>query len=123
MKKVLLVAGTRPNFIKLAPLYHRLGTEAPGIRPYICHTGQHFDFNMSDVFWQNLELPPSDFQLNIKGNGVADTIGKTILGINEVILQNKFDLIIVFGDVNATAAAAIVGAQSRIPVMHVEAGL
>ena len=123
MKKILLVAGTRPNFIKLAPLYHRLRAAGPGIQPFICHTGQHFDYNMSDIFWQNLELPPSDFQLNIKGNGVADTIGKTILGINGLIRENPFDLIIVFGDVNATAAAAIVGAQSRIPVMHVEAGL
>lgn len=123
MKNVLLVAGTRPNFIKLAPLYHRIQSEAAGIRPYICHTGQHFDFNMSDIFWQNLELPSPDFQLNIKGAGVVDTIGKTILGINEVVQQQAFDLVIVFGDVNATAAGAIVGAQSRIPVMHVEAGL
>jgi UDP-N-acetylglucosamine 2-epimerase (non-hydrolysing) len=123
MKKILLVAGTRPNFIKLAPLYHRIISEAPEYRPYICHTGQHFDFNMSDIFWQNLQLPAPDFQLGVKGNGVADTIGKTILGINEVIQQHAFDLVIVFGDVNATAAGAIVGAQSRIPVMHVEAGL
>ena len=123
MKKVLLVAGTRPNFIKLAPLYHRIKKNATFLHPYICHTGQHFDFNMSDIFWQNLELPATDFQLNIKGNGVSDTIGKTILGINEVIQNNSFDLMIVFGDVNATVAGAIVGVQSRIPVMHVEAGL
>ncbi len=123
MKEILLVAGTRPNFIKLAPLYHRICKEAPSIRPFICHTGQHFDFNMSDIFWQNLELPAPDFQLNIKGNGVADTIGKTILGINEIVQKQRFGLVVVFGDVNATAAGAITGAQSRIPVMHVEAGL
>ena len=123
MKKILLIAGTRPNFIKLAPLYHRIKSEAHDLQPYICHTGQHFDFNMSDIFWQNLELPSPDFQLNIKGSGVADTIGKTILGINDVIKNNSFDIVIVFGDVNATAAGAIVAAQSRIPVMHVEAGL
>ncbi len=123
MKKVLLIAGTRPNFIKLAPLFHRIRSEAKQLQPYICHTGQHFDFNMSDIFWQNLELPSPDFQLNIKGAGVADTIGKTILGINEVVQANQFDLMVVFGDVNATAAGAIVGAQTRIPVMHVEAGL
>jgi UDP-N-acetylglucosamine 2-epimerase (non-hydrolysing) len=123
MKKVLLIAGTRPNFIKLAPLYHRIKSEARDIQPLICHTGQHFDFNMSDIFWQNLELPSPDFQLNIKGSGVVDTIGKTILGINDIICQHHFDLVIVFGDVNATAAGAIAAAQSRIPVMHVEAGL
>jgi UDP-N-acetylglucosamine 2-epimerase (non-hydrolysing) len=123
MKKILLIAGTRPNFIKLAPLYKRIKLEAPDIQPVICHTGQHFDFNMSDIFWQNLELPTPDYQLNIKGNGVVDTIGKTMLGINDIIGQQKFDLFVVFGDVNATAAGAIAGAQSRIPVMHIEAGL
>lgn len=122
MKQLLLIAGTRPNFIKLAPLYHRLKLDA-GFKLSICHTGQHFDFNMSDIFWQNLELPAPDFQLNIKGTGVVDTIGKSILGINEVIKNNLFDLIIVFGDVNATVAGAIAGVQSHIPVMHVEAGL
>jgi UDP-N-acetylglucosamine 2-epimerase (non-hydrolysing) len=123
MKNILLIAGTRPNFIKLAPLYHRIKSSARGINPLICHTGQHFDFNMSDIFWQNLELPSPDFQLNIKGNGVVDTIGKTMLGINDILIHNSFDLVVVFGDVNATAAGAIAGAQSRIPVMHVEAGL
>ncbi len=123
MKKILLIAGTRPNFIKLAPLYHRIRSEAPNVQPLICHTGQHFDFNMSDIFWQNLELPNPDFQLNIKGSGVVDTIGKSLLGINEIIVQQTFDLVIVFGDVNATVAGAIAGSQSRIPVMHVEAGL
>lgn len=123
MKNILMIAGTRPNFIKLAPLYHRVVSDAPGIKPYICHTGQHFDFNMSDIFWQNLKIPSPDYQLNVKGSGVVDTIAKTMLGINEVIQQQTFDLIVVFGDVNATAAGAITGAQTRIPVMHVEAGL
>ena len=117
-----MIAGTRPNFIKLAPLYHRL-KQQEGYEPFICHTGQHFDFNMSDVFWDNLELPEPEFSLNIQGDGVADTIGKTILGVNSVIRAHPFDLVVVFGDVNATAAGAIAAAQSRIPVMHVEAGL
>ena len=121
-KNILLIAGTRPNFIKLAPLYHRISSE--GIfKTYICHTGQHFDFNMSDIFWKNLELPAPDFQLNIKGNGVVDIIGKTLLGLNEIIKGNHFDLVIVFGDVNATVAGAITAAQSGLKIMHVEAGL
>lgn len=123
MKKILLIAGTRPNFVKLAPLYHQLKKEEALFDLSICHTGQHFDFNMSDIFWQSLQLPTPDFQLNIKGNSVADTIGKSIIGINEVVQQHTFDLLIVFGDVNATVAGAIVGAQSKIPVMHIEAGL
>lgn len=122
MKRILLVAGTRPNFIKLAPLYHRIKQDNV-YSAFICHTGQHFDFNMSDVFWQNLELPEPDFRLDIKGSGVVDIIGKTILGINEVIQKNAFDMVVVFGDVNATVAGAIVAAQSGIKLMHVEAGL
>jgi UDP-N-acetylglucosamine 2-epimerase (non-hydrolysing) len=121
-KKILLVAGTRPNFIKLAPLYHRL-KEGDEFETFICHTGQHFDFNMSDVFWDNLELPAPDFNLNIQGDGVVDTIGKTILGINEIIRSRHFDLVVVFGDVNATAAGAIASVQTQLKVMHVEAGL
>jgi UDP-N-acetylglucosamine 2-epimerase (non-hydrolysing) len=121
-KNILLIAGTRPNFIKLAPLYHRLHT-VDNVKSFICHTGQHFDFNMSDIFWKNLELPEPDFQLNIKGNGVVDIIGKTLLGLNEIIIKNRFDLVIVFGDVNATAAGAIAAAQSGLKIMHVEAGL
>ncbi len=121
-KKILLIAGTRPNFIKLAPLYHQLKLR-DGYEVLICHTGQHFDFNMSDVFWENLELPAPDFQLNIQGEGVVDTIGKTLLGINEVIRSKGLDLVVVFGDVNATAAGAIAAAQSQVKVMHVESGL
>jgi UDP-N-acetylglucosamine 2-epimerase (non-hydrolysing) len=121
-KNILLIAGTRPNFIKLAPLYHRLHT-MDKFNKFICHTGQHFDFNMSDIFWKNLELPEPDFQLNIKGNGVVDIIGKTLLGLNEIIQKHHFDLVVVFGDVNATVAGAIAAAQSRLKIMHVEAGL
>lgn len=123
IKNILLIAGTRPNFIKLAPLYHTLISHGSRFETSICHTGQHFDFNMSDVFWHNLELPQPDFNLGIQGKNVVDTIGKTMLGINDIIQTNQFDLIIVFGDVNATVAGAIAGVQSRIPVMHVEAGL
>lgn len=122
-KRILLIAGTRPNFIKLAPLYHRLKKYVDEFQIFICHTGQHFDFNMSDIFWQNLQLPAPDFHLKIKGNNVPDTIGKTILGVNDILELHQFDLVIVFGDVNATAAGAIAAAQSQIPVMHVEAGL
>src|SRR5271170_4717528 len=100
--RILVIAGTRPNFIKLAPLFHRLKNTGD-FETFICHTGQHFDFNMSDIFWESLELPEPDFQLNVKGTGVVDTIGKTILGINGVLQQNAFELVVVFGDVNATA--------------------
>lgn len=122
MKNILLIAGTRPNFVKLAPLYHRFKSET-GFKISVCHTGQHYDKNMSDSFFECLELPVPDFSLNVKGGNVPETIGKTILAINEVLQQHHFDLVIVFGDVNATVAGAITAVQSGIKLMHVEAGL
>ena len=122
MKKILLIAGTRPNFIKLAPLYHRL-KECEEIDIKICHTGQHYDYNMSDVFWESLQIPTPDYSLNVKGSYVAQIIGRTLENIGELFQNENFDLVIVFGDVNATVAGAIAAVQSGIKVMHVEAGL
>ena len=122
MKKILLVTGTRPNFIKAAPLYHRL-VQYKQLEIKLCHTGQHFDANMSDIFWSSLELPPPDFDLKVSGKNVAETIGKTMVAVAELIEKNNFDLIVVFGDVNATVAGAVAGAQAGVKVMHVEAGL
>lgn len=122
IKNILLIAGTRPNFVKLAPLYHRLKKETYH-NIFICHTGQHYDKNMSDSFFECLELPTPDFILNVRGSNVPETIGKTIIAVNEVLLANSFNLVIVFGDVNATVAGAISAVQSGIKLMHVEAGL
>ena len=120
--KLLFVAGTRPNFVKLAPLIHSAKSYS-SFEIKICHTGQHFDFNMSDSFWQSLDIPTPNFNLHISGQGVSDTIGKSIIGISDVLKHEQFDGIVVFGDVNATVAGAIAGAQSGIKVIHVEAGL
>ncbi len=120
--KTLLIAGTRPNFIKLAPLYHTMKNDT-SFEVSICHTGQHFDANMSDVFWDSLQIPSPTFSLNVRGTNVPDTIGKTIIAINEVVVNNSFDLIVVFGDVNATVAGAITASQNGVKVAHIEAGL
>lgn len=120
--KILLVAGTRPNFIKIAPLYHTFIRD-PSFNIRLCHTGQHFDRNMSASFWECLELPDPDFDLKISAGNVPDTIGKTIIGINKLLNENTFNLVIVVGDVNATVAGAIAAAQNGIKVMHVESGL
>ncbi len=121
MKKILLVAGTRPNFIKLAPLYHSLKKANIAIK--ICHTGQHYDKNMSGVFWETLNLPKPDYNLNIRGLSVPEIIGKTTIELGNLLMSDKFDMIIVFGDVNATVGGAIAATQLRIPTMHVESGL
>jgi UDP-N-acetylglucosamine 2-epimerase (non-hydrolysing) len=122
MKNIILIAGTRPNFIKLAPLYHTLIKQSI-FRVYVCHTGQHFDSSMSDVFWKLLRLPLPDFTLSCSGGNSSEIAGKTILALNDVFRENSFDLAIVFGDVNATLAGAIVSSQHKVKLMHVEAGL
>ena len=121
-RQLLLIAGTRPNFIKLAPLYHRL-QQFSHLNALICHTGQHFDYSMSEVFWENLDLPKPDFSLAISGASVNQLIGKTLVALDEVVNANHFDGIVVFGDVNATAAGAICAAQNKVPLFHIEAGL
>jgi UDP-N-acetylglucosamine 2-epimerase (non-hydrolysing) len=119
---ILLIAGTRPNFIKLAPLYHQL-SKADWCNIKVCHTGQHYDRNMSDVFWEYLQIPEPDYSLGISGGNVPDIIGNTMVAISKLLIENNFGLVIVFGDVNATAAGAIAATQLGIDVMHVEAGL
>ena len=121
MKKILLIAGTRPNFIKLAPLFHTLKRHNE-FEIKICHTGQHFDKNMSDTFWDLLEIPSPDYMLNCKGASSSEIIGKTIIALSEVMAGEKFDIVVVFGDVNATVAGAIVSSHHRIKLIHVEAG-
>lgn len=122
MKNILLIAGTRPNFIKLAPLYHTLKKQSE-FSIKVCHTGQHFDKNMSDSFWDLLEIPSPDYMLGCKGANSTEIIGRTIIALNEVLLSEKFDVVIVFGDVNATVSGAIVSSHHRVKVIHVEAGL
>jgi UDP-N-acetylglucosamine 2-epimerase (non-hydrolysing) len=119
---ILLVAGTRPNFIKLAPLFHTLNQQ-DWCAVSICHTGQHYDKNMSDIFWEYLELPSPKFSLGIRAGSVPEAIGATTVAIAKVLQENHFDLVVVFGDVNGTVAGAIAAVQLGIKVMHVEAGL
>lgn len=122
--KILLVAGTRPNFIKIAPLFHNLKNQ-DWCEVKICHTGQHYDKNMSDIFWEYFSLPEPDYFLGVSGGNVPQIIGHTTVAISELLQKEepKFDLVVVFGDVNATVAASIAAVQLGIKLMHVEAGL
>ena len=120
--KVLLIAGARPNFMKIAPLYHALKKE-PWAEPVIVHTGQHYDLNMSDVFFQDLQLPEPEIHLGVGSGTHAEQTGQVMMAYEKVINDTRPGLVVVVGDVNSTIACALVAAKKNIPVIHVEAGL
>lgn len=121
-KTVHLIAAARPNFMKVAPLYHALASEG-WCTPRIVHTGQHYDANMSDAFFRDLRLPEAAYHLEIGSGTHAEQTGETMIAYEAVCRQERPDAIVVVGDVNATVACALVGAKLWIPVVHLEAGL
>src|SRR5512146_228539 len=116
------VVGARPNFMKAAPVMRALA-EKPGLRQSLVHTGQHYDQNMSDVFFRELEIPEPDFTLAVGSGSHAVQTGQIMLRFEPVVEQNRPDLVLVYGDVNSTIAAALVCSKLDISVAHVEAGL
>lgn len=122
-KKIIhLVAGARPNFMKIAPLYHELKAR-PWCQPVLVHTGQHYDLSMSDVFFRDLGLPTPDHSLEIGGGSHAEQVGKVVIAYERLLLEAPPALITVVGDVNATAACTLAAKKLNLPVAHVEAGL
>jgi UDP-N-acetylglucosamine 2-epimerase (non-hydrolysing) len=119
---VHLIAAARPNFMKIAPLYHAL-SRAPWCRPLIVHTGQHYDANMSDAFFRDLRLPSPHFNLEVGSGTHAEQTGGVMIAYERLAMREKPDWIVVVGDVNSTAACAQVGTKLWIPVVHLEAGL
>lgn len=119
---VHLIAAARPNFMKVAPLYHALAREA-WCAPKVVHTGQHYDANMSDAFFRDLRLPEPAHHLEVGSGSHAEQMGRTMIAYEAVCMRERPGVIIVVGDVNATAACAMVGAKLCIPVVHLEAGL
>ncbi|MEP7243411.1 MAG: UDP-N-acetylglucosamine 2-epimerase (non-hydrolyzing) [Gammaproteobacteria bacterium] len=119
---VHLIAAARPNFMKVAPLYHALARES-WCSPRIVHTGQHYDANMSDAFFRDLRLPEPAHHLEVGSGSHAEQTGRTMIAYEAVCGRERPDVVIVVGDVNATAACAMVGAKLCIPVVHLEAGL
>lgn len=120
--KILNIVGARPNFMKIAPL-HRAFQQHSKIESKIVHTGQHYDERMSDIFFNQLELPKPDYYLGIGGGTHTQATAKIMLAFEEVVNQEKPDLILVVGDVNSTVACTLVATKMRIPLAHVEAGL
>lgn len=119
---VHLIAAARPNFMKVAPLYHALAA-APDFQPVLIHTGQHYDANMSDTFFADLRLPAPDHHLGVGSGSHSEQTGTVMIAYEKVALAQRPDWLIVVGDVNSTAACALVGAKLQIPVVHLEAGL
>ena len=119
---VHLIAAARPNFMKVAPLYHALAAD-PLFAPRIVHTGQHYDANMSDAFFSDLGLPEPQHHLAVGSGSHAEQTGRVMMAYEQVALRERPDWTIVVGDVNSTAAVALVCAKLLIPVAHLEAGL
>jgi UDP-N-acetylglucosamine 2-epimerase (non-hydrolysing) len=119
---LLHVVGARPNFMKAAPLIRVLGHSA-GVRQTLVHTGQHYDASMSDVFFQQLELPAPDFNLEVGSGTNTQQTAAIMSRLESTLASVRPDMVIVYGDVNSTVAAALVAARMRIPLAHVEAGL
>ena len=121
-KRIHLIAAARPNFMKVAPLYHALAHEE-WCTPHIVHTGQHYDANMSDAFFRDLRLPDPAHHLEVGSGTHAEQTGRTMIAYEAVCMRDRPDAIVVVGDVNATVACAMVGTKLWIPVIHLEAGL
>jgi UDP-GlcNAc3NAcA epimerase len=119
--KIVTIVGARPQFIKAAVVSRELINR--GIREVIIHTGQHYDPNMSDVFFQELSIPDPHYHLGIGGGTHGVMTGKQLAAIEGVLLQERPEWVIVYGDTNSTLAGALAAAKLHIPVAHVEAGL
>jgi UDP-N-acetylglucosamine 2-epimerase len=120
MKKAALVVGARPQFIKTAPLILELGRF---FQIVLIHTGQHYDFEMSETFFKELRLPDPDYHLNTPGGSHGRQTGRMLEGLDSVMNFEKPDLTIVVGDTNSTLAGALAAAKMSIPLVHVEAGV
>ena len=122
MIKILTVIGARPQFVKAATI-SRYIQSVNNIKEIIVHTGQHFDKNMSDIFFEEMSIPKPDYNLKVSSLSHGAMTGKMLTGIEEIILKEKPNWILVYGDTNSTLAGALAGCKLNIKVAHVEAGL
>ena len=127
--KIITIIGARPQFIKAAPVsraiaeHNRLTPHSSPLTEVIVHTGQHFDTDMSDVFFKELDIPKPDYNLGINSASHGAMTGRMLEKIEEILIKEKPDWVLVYGDTNSTLAGALAAVKLHIPVAHVEAGL
>jgi UDP-N-acetylglucosamine 2-epimerase (non-hydrolysing) len=122
-KHIILVAGARPNFMKVAPLMAELRKRAEMFGVRLIHTGQHYDTEMSEVFFRDLDLPQPNRFLGVGSGSHAEQTAKVMIAFEQVCIEERPDLVVVVGDVNSTMACAIAAKKLGISVAHIEAGL
>ena len=120
--KIVTVVGARPQFIKAATVSRAIAEQGDCVEVMI-HTGQHFDANMSDVFFQELEIPKPAYSLGVGGGTHGQNTGRMIEAIEAVLLKERPDAVLVYGDTDSTLAGALAAAKLHVPIVHVEAGL
>lgn len=123
MYKVLMVAGARPNFMKIAPIIREIEMREGGADYVLVHTGQHYDEAMSDVFFREFDIPTPNYHLNVGSGSHAHQTAKIMMEFEPVCIHEKPDCVLVVGDVNSTLACAIVAKKLNLQLAHVEAGL
>ena len=123
MTGVLYVVGARPNFMKVAPVFHEVRARLPSARQVIVHTGQHYDREMSDVFLDELGLPEPDYHLAVGSGGHGVQTGRALERLEPVLERERPAVVVVAGDVNSTLAGGLAAAKLELPLAHIEAGL
>jgi UDP-N-acetylglucosamine 2-epimerase (non-hydrolysing) len=122
-KTIALLAGARPNYMKVFPIRRELNRHPDRFRPVLIHTGQHYDPLMNDVFFRDFDMAPPEVYLGVGSGSHGAQTGKVMIALEEALMKDRPDALVVVGDINSTVAGALVGTKMGIPVVHLEAGL